>query len=369
MMDEKLLIFGAGNHARKLACALRTRGNNIYGFVTTGQHPLQELEGFPVYTWKALPTHLRGKCPIACGIFNRTDAYDKLAQIIQAQGFDKIIWPWDYYPYLHHDMGWCYWLDSNPRTLSSWQQDTGYQKVMSMLGDHESRSTLERILSFRTGNDIGFASFTSFDKQYFNSLTINALPTNRSASYLDVGAYTGDTLESLLQHVDINKAILVEPDPANYNLLIENLISLTRLHPVLNPYVLPIGAGEFLSFMGLSGEGEATAVSIGGDYTDRTMRIAAIAPLDSIMPAERFDLIKVDVEGHDIEALQGMRSILRRSHAVIGISLYHRPLDIVHLPLAVMDLLEGLPYKYFIRQHMHNSFETVLYAIPTSQEA
>jgi hypothetical protein len=36
----------------------------------------------------------------------------------------------------------------------------------------------------------------------------------------------------------------------------------------------------------------------------------------------------------------------------------------VHLPLALAQIVDGLSYRYFIRQHMHNSFDTVLYAIP-----
>ncbi|MBV2352092.1 FkbM family methyltransferase [Synechococcus sp. HK05] len=364
MIDEKLLIFGAGSHARKLADSLRRRGDNVLGFVTTHQSALKELEGLPVFTWETVPHYLRGQCPIACGIFNRSDAYDQLAKTIRANGFSRILWPWDYYPYLHHDLGWCYWLDPNPRPPSAWRQDSDYQEIVSNLADSESRKTLDRILAFRSGSDLEFASYTSHETQYFNPLTLGALNPGKPVSFLDVGAYNGDTLESLIQYAEVTKAVLIEPDPDNLNLLSLNLDRLTRLHQGLNPYVLPVGAGAEHCSLSLSGEGEATTVSINGDTDSRTTRFATITPIDSIMPAECFDFIKVDVEGHDLQALRGMRELLHRSHAVLAISLYHRPLDVVHLPLAVIDLLDGIPYEYFIRQHMHNSFDTVFYAIP-----
>jgi len=369
MNDEKLLIFGAGSHARKLARSLQLNSNTVLGFITTQQSPHRDLDGLPVYTWETVPHDLRGNCHIAVGIFNRSDAYDELAAIIYANGFSRIIWPWDYYPHLHQDLGWCYWLDSNPRALSSWQQDPDYLKTVSILADSESRQTLDRILAFRSGHDLDFSSFTSPENQYFNPLSLEVLPTERPVTFLDVGAYDGDTLEALIQHVAVAKAVLIEPDPANYTLLTKNIVRLARLYPDLNPYLLPIGAGDQFTCLSLAGEGEAATVSVAGDPENARTRFTTIAPLDSIMPVDRFDFIKVDVEGHDLAALRGMRELLHRSHAVLAISLYHRPRDVVHLPLVLMELLNGMPYNYYMRQHMNNSFDTVLYAIPGAKKS
>jgi FkbM family methyltransferase len=364
MIDEKLLIFGAGSHARKLARSLHNKRHTVLGFVTTQQSSEQEVGGLPVYTWATVPNHLRGNCLIACGIFNRSDAYDQLAAIIQANGYRRILWPWEYYPYLHQDLGWCYWLDPTPRTLSSWQEDPDYLKLVSMLADPESRQTLDRVLAFRTGGDIDFASYTSSEHQYFNPLSLTALPSDRQVSFLDIGAYNGDTLQELVQHVDVGKAVLVEPEPGNYSKLAQNLSRLAALHAGLNPYVLPLGAGDEFGTLRIDGEGESSTVSNNGDTRQGASRSATIVPIDKMMPSDCFDFIKVDVEGHDLQALMGMQGLLHRSHAVLAISLYHRPLDMVHLPLALAQIVDGLSYRYFIRQHMHNSFDTVLYAIP-----
>jgi hypothetical protein len=75
-------------------------------------------------------------------------------------------------------------------------------------------------------------------------------------------------------------------------------------------------------------------------------------------------MIKIDVEGHDLEALRGMRNILEKQPAVLAVSLYHRPRDFVAIPLALKAMLSGMQYSYYLRQHMNNSFDQVLYAIP-----
>jgi len=369
MNNEKLLVFGAGKHGLRLALALQLNRHTVLGFVTTQQSTHQEVNGLPIYTWETIPHNLRGECTIAIGIFNRLNAYDELAAIINANGFNRIAWPWDYYPCLHQDLGWCYWLDSNPRTLSSWQQDPDYLKFASILADSESRRILDRILAFRVGEDLSYSSYVSPENQYFNPLSLDVLPTGEPIAFLDVGAYNGDTLEMLIKHVEVIKAVLIEPDPANYRLLTNKCLKLARLYPCLNSYALPIGAGDEFAYASFSGEGEAASANFGGDPDNASTHFPTIAPLDNIMPAERFDFIKVDVEGHDLAALKGMRKILQRSHAVIAVSLYHYPRDVVYLPLALMELLDGMTYNYYLRQHMNNSFDTVLYAVPGSKRS
>ena len=88
----------------------------------------------------------------------------------------------------------------------------------------------------------------------------------------------------------------------------------------------------------------------------------AAAALDQIVPQASVDFIKLDVEGAEALVLQGARRIIERSRPVLAISLYHNPADIWELP----ELLFGLcqDYKFYIRQHCFNSFESVLYAVP-----
>jgi FkbM family methyltransferase len=298
-------------------------------------------------------------------VFNRGDAYQQLSELLEDNGFSEIIWPWTYYPELHKQLGWCYWLDAEPRDLLSWQDDPFFREVMGLLADDESRSTIERIIAFRYGGDLAFSSYKSQEQQYFNDLTLAALPSDRPVSYLDVGAYTGDTLSYLCEKAVVGKAIMFEPDPYSYRQLIENVKLLTMKYFHLKPIVLPLGAGNEFATINLEVGGEASSLHIQSNMQGDTSHAVTVAPVDDVMPAECVDFVKIDVEGHDREAIQGMRELLTRSAPVVAVSLYHRPRDFVELTLYLMQTLQGMSYKYYVRQHLYNSFETVLYAIPS----
>jgi FkbM family methyltransferase len=343
---------------------VQAEGHKVHGFVTSKAQPITSYNDIPVYTFQDLPKDLRDINSIACGIFNPNDSFEDLNVLCAKHGFHEIIWPWAYYPDLHRQLGWCYWLDSKPATFESWQQEAPFRQVLSQLSDQESISILKAILAFRAGNNLEFSGYRSSEPQYFNHLTLQALPRNRPIRYLGVGAYTGDTLIALCEHVEVGQAVLLEPDPANYLQLVATVEELLTHYKTLCPYALPLGAGSSYECFALAGEGEAATFKDIGEERQDGIRVATCLPLDDMMPGERFDLVKIDVEGHDLEALKGMQNLLQRSAPVLAISLYHRPQDIVEIPHFVMDLMCGHSYDYFIRQHMNNSFDSVLYAVP-----
>jgi FkbM family methyltransferase len=365
MIASDLLIFGAGSYARKLAKAFQHQGHQIHAFVTSRAPTADCIDSIPCYSLATLPSALRQVGPIACGVFNRGDAYQGLADSLNHNGFSEIIWPWNYYPELHQQLGWCYWMDAEPRDLDHWQQDPDYQEVMQLLADEESRNIIERIIAFRCGADLAFSAFKSEEQQYFNHLTLQALPNDRPISYLDVGAYSGDTLEHLCAKATVGTAILLEPDPCNFSQLIETTKNLTQKYPLLRPIALPLGAGSEYQCIVLEASGEASSLHAPqGQSGIEDVYTVTVNPLDHMMPAAEVDLVKIDVEGHDREAIRGMQELLQRCKPVVAVSLYHRPRDIVELTLFLKQTLADTSYSFYVRQHLFNSFETVLYAIP-----
>jgi FkbM family methyltransferase len=365
MIATDLLIFGAGSYARKLAKAFQAEGHQIHAFVSSRAPTADRIDGIPCFSFSTLPLELREAGPIACGVFNRGDAYQGLADSLHDHGFTEILWPWHYYPELHQQLGWCYWMDAEPHDLKHWQQDPDYQQVIQLLADDESRKIIERIIAFRCGADLAFSAFKSEEQQYFNQLTLQALPKDRPISYLDIGAYSGDTLEHLCAKATVGTAILLEPDPCNFSQLIENAKRLTTRYPLLRPIALPLGAGSEYQCIVLEASGEASSLHAPqGQSETEDVYTVTVNPIDHMMPTGEVDLVKIDVEGHDREAIRGMRELLQRSKPVVAVSLYHRPRDIVELTLFLKQALGDASYRFYVRQHLYNSFETVLYAIP-----
>lgn len=338
-------IFGAGNFARDVYATLQAARLTIRGFIET-QPQRSEFLGLPVRSWPQVTPTAEDQLVIA--IHNRTAPLDQLAKLARTHGFARIAYPWDIHRRYPAELGWRYWL-SGPEPLLA-----GLERLKALharLADDESRRCLYRIVAFRLGLDDAYASFRHELTQYFNPLTLAALP-QRPLSYIDGGAYDGDSLLQLAACHPVAQAYLFEPDPENYRKLAARLQA--SPFPV---HCLPLGlmnAYRVLSFAG--GQGEGGNLSGSGDIH------VACAALDDLLPNTPIDFIKLDVEGAEIPALQGARRLLERHRPALAISLYHRPDDLWAIPETLDSLCPG--YRLFIRQHYFNSFDCVLYAIP-----
>jgi hypothetical protein len=71
----------------------------------------------------------------------------------------------------------------------------------------------------------------------------------------------------------------------------------------------------------------------------------------------------MDIEGAEALALIGAKKIIKKCRPILAISYYHKPDDIWEIPLLLEKQCEN--YKFYLRQHLYNSFESVLYAIPS----
>ena len=85
--------------------------------------------------------------------------------------------------------------------------------------------------------------------------------------------------------------------------------------------------------------------------------------IDSLVESnkiERIDLIKLDIEGSELAALQGAERSLKRWRPKLAISLYHRPADFYSIPLWLDSL--GCGYRFYLDHYTIHQEETVLYA-------
>ena len=89
--------------------------------------------------------------------------------------------------------------------------------------------------------------------------------------------------------------------------------------------------------------------------TAKTVRI------DDVLKGEKASLIKMDVEGAELNALKGATDTIRQFRPKLAICLYHTPEDILEIPLFVKSIEPN--YKFYIRHYTLCDGETVLYAI------
>ena len=196
-----------------------------------------------------------------------------------------------------------------------------------------------------------YSSFRSIEPQYFNHLTLSSL-SNHDITYVDCGAFNGDTYKELISVVKCSEAYLFEPDPSNYHKLCENVCLLTG-----HVLCFPLAISNTYAIITLNGnEGESSAISLDGN-----IHIAS-ATLDEMLGNIDIDFIKIDIEGSEESALLGATKLIERSRPIMAISLYHRQEDLWVIPELLYKLCPD--YNFYLRQHFNNSFDLVFYAVP-----
>ena len=74
----------------------------------------------------------------------------------------------------------------------------------------------------------------------------------------------------------------------------------------------------------------------------------------------RVSLIKMDVEGSELAAIEGAADTIRRFRPQLAISLYHKFTDLTDIPAALHELVPA--YEFYLGHYSMHLEETVLYA-------
>jgi len=85
-------------------------------------------------------------------------------------------------------------------------------------------------------------------------------------------------------------------------------------------------------------------------YSDGQEELTA-ATIVTLLQGQKAGLIKMDVEGNELLAIEGGREVIRRDRPSLIVSCYHRSEDLFTLPLLLSELVPE--YKIYLRHHPH----------------
>ncbi|MCM1251238.1 MAG: hypothetical protein NC321_00290 [Clostridium sp.] len=87
---------------------------------------------------------------------------------------------------------------------------------------------------------------------------------------------------------------------------------------------------------------------------------------------KKITLINMDIEGMEKEVIIGLKECIKKNRPVLAICAYHKPEDIVELPLLVYEIVDK--YKIMFRKYAPSynnrlgNAELVMYAVPRERE-
>ncbi len=218
----------------------------------------------------------------------------------------------------------------------------------------------EEIVAFLKGNHYPEDSIftledfwgTSDEEEYF---AYDFFQYTTDEIFIDAGAFDLSTSLQFKQHCpNVKKIYAFEPDPASFEICLKRKEE-TGLSEVT---IYPMGTWNKKDTLNFNASGDFGAHLDQQGFPGASVSVVPID--DVVVPGERVTFIKMDVEGAELESLQGAKQTIIRCNPKLAICIYHKPEDMVTIPLYIKELIPD--YHFYIRHHSNCEYDTVLYA-------
>lgn len=350
---DPVYIYGAGNVGKDVFRLLTGRGIRVVAFLDRNAKPGSVWEKTPVLLPDdpVISPSERKQGHVVIGIFNRETEIPPIRKLLQSLGYERVTSFLDLHSQFASELGDHFWLTSRGFYRDQKEQiAAGYE----LWSDEASRELYAAVLKFRFSKDYAALPVPSLEDQYF-PVGLPSWPG--PIRFVDCGAYDGDTLRELFdRQFQIEAIAAFEPDPINFQKLAQSAESRVA-NTAATICLFPCGVSTAtIQIRFSSGKGSSSCASEKGDTV-----IQCVA-LDEALAAFRPNVIKMDIEGAEYDAMLGARRTIERHRPSLAISVYHRAEHLWTIPLLAQTWLKG--GRHYLRAHAHNAFELIYYWIP-----
>lgn len=237
-------------------------------------------------------------------------------------------------------------------------------KLFNIITDKYSLDKVDQILNFRKNLDVKNYLKNDNLTQYFPEDIRLFENLNEPIRMIDCGAFTGDTLESVINQVNNNGLIfesvfLMEPDSKNIQAIHKKLPQIYTGGFCIT--VVPVGVWSENKVLNFNSNGASSKTVTCQSNLDNLNQVYVLS-IDNMFLFAKPNFIKMDIEGAELEALKGASECIKKHTPVLAISIYHSPSDLWEIPLFIHSLNKN--YEFYIRVHGDVGLETVLYCKP-----
>lgn len=218
----------------------------------------------------------------------------------------------------------------------------------NLMADDLSKEIYKGYINFLYGGEIELLkSITSTEKEAFE----NVLKLDENETYIDIGAYRGDTVDKFLSYTNDSYSAIIcaEPDTKTYKKLLDHCGHLDNFK-AFNCAVT--GTDGEVGFSDVHGRQSA----VGGD------RMTPSVSLPTLCEGHKPSYIKIDSEGCEYDILLNSGNILKDHKPKLNVATYHKSEDIFTLPLLINEL--NPDYKIHLRHHPYiPAWDTNFYCV------
>ena len=338
--DRPVVLYGTGDGAEKIAAQLTLRGISVSGvFASDGfVRPGKTFMGLPVTDFASAKARFGDMTVLVCFGSDRPDVIGSIRRIAAEQDL--------YVPDVPvagqeiFDAGFA--LDHRAEL----------EEAYSLLADEQSRHVFRSLIRYKLSGRPEYLYSCESDEAEMWSL----IGINDKEDYVDLGAYTGDTIEDFLRHTEGYSSITAfEPDRRNYR----KLESFAAGRGLASCMLVNAAAGAVrgeIDVAANSGRGSSVfeacteetsgAVPSAGGARRKSVKVPVL-PVDDVLAGRRASIIKIDVEGQERAAIEGCRQTIERCRPRIIAAAYHRSADLYAVPAQLLSICPD--YRIFLR--------------------
>ncbi len=184
------------------------------------------------------------------------------------------------------------------------------ESLYSLVADDRSRKTIEAYLNVIRSGDIRFWDAVNGDSTV-KLLDPEVLHFSYEEHFVDVGAFTGDTISKYLELCDGKYLSILgfEPDTQNFSALQNYVASNQLANTHLFPMAVSNEEGMRLFYTGRSESGFFSSTE--GENVPVTM-------LDSVLEAKNTTMLKISTNGFDLDVIKGAQNLILKNKPQIS---------------------------------------------------
>ena len=353
---RQIVIFGAGRLGRSVLRGIS--GTDLKPVAFADNNPNSwgtSVDGLPVLSPHNAATKHAQDSTFVVAIWHPSQSplMSTLLAQLHKLGCQAIPFPLLFWRHSETFLPYFFW-DLPERLL---QQRHDVVTAFNLLDDDVSRQTFASQVELRLHADFGSIGTPIAGDQYFPGL----FSLTNDESFVDCGSFTGDTIESFIAQTDnrFRKVIAFEADPS--------------IAPGLRNFIHNLGSRASFQEAAVgaqNGTVRFTGDGIGGGSISSGVTASATevrcVRLDDALLEEHASFIKMDIEGAELQALEGARGIIWRDRPVLAVCGYHKP-DHLWRVLVSLKTLEPDSALY-VRSHCADGLDTVCYAVPPERQ-
>ena len=350
---KPIALYGMGLGAEKILQAFERYGIQPSAvFASDGFVRGHSFHGFPVLNYEALCEKFSDCVVVISFASQRPEVLEQMKRV--SERFETVA----------PDVPVAGNLLFTPALLESRRPE--WEAAYSLLADEWSRFVFREVLQFKLTGRIEHLFRCAAPRRDIWEL----FPLSKGEFFVDMGAYTGDTIREFLGQTGnrCRKILALEPDSRSFRKLSLYAQSLREGYG-LDIRCENIGAWnrrEQLMFQRQAGRNSALSQFAAPGLEHRKVKEIPVEmdSLDHLLETESLSptLLKLDVEGAEEAALQGCRETILRCRPKMMVSGYHRSDDLFRLPLYLHSL--NPDYRFYLRHHPYvPAWETNFYVV------